>query len=372
MNKIKILIILLTLTAIKVNAQDTIKVSQTGGGDYFTIPQAVTAAVDGDIIYVFDGDYFETFSTNKKIHLIAQSRNVRLINPGTFSISGSSTLKGFSIETTVNVNGGVIFNNDFTNSNFSISRGSFIQNNFDSCTININSSSTPTLALANYISNAPGYGITTRYDTENFRIIANKFENCKNGAIYISKSNQNTIVSNNIFIYSNECLNIDRADNFVITNCLFVDNSGNRIITVYTSSSKDVSFYNCIFINNSSSSITNIPTSENPKGFNCFFNNTAVMPAAEGNIEQDPMFVNISAEDYRLQSGSPCIDAGSPLVNYFDLNGTRNDMGIYGGKYSWDNYHSETNGPIVIDVDLSPQIIKKGETITIKGSVIAK
>jgi len=35
--------------------------------------------------------------------------------------------------------------------------------------------------------------------------------------------------------------------------------------------------------------------------------------------------------DYHLQAGSPCIDAGQPGPEYYDPDGTRNDIGAYGG-----------------------------------------
>jgi parallel beta-helix repeat protein len=51
----------------------------------------------------------------------------------------------------------------------------------------------------------------------------------------------------------------------------------------------------------------------------------------EGNIDGDPLVVNASQGDFHLSPGSPCIDAGDPDPEFNDLNGTRNDMGIYGG-----------------------------------------
>ena len=45
-----------------------------------------------------------------------------------------------------------------------------------------------------------------------------------------------------------------------------------------------------------------------------------------GNIAADPLFVDPSNGDYRLQSTSPCIDAGDP-ASPLDLDGTRADMG---------------------------------------------
>jgi M6 family metalloprotease-like protein len=49
------------------------------------------------------------------------------------------------------------------------------------------------------------------------------------------------------------------------------------------------------------------------------------------NLSADPRLVAPAAEDYRLQSTSPCINAGDPAVAYNDQDGTRNDMGVFGG-----------------------------------------
>jgi hypothetical protein len=48
-------------------------------------------------------------------------------------------------------------------------------------------------------------------------------------------------------------------------------------------------------------------------------------------ISADPLFVNPTIADYHLLPSSPCIDAGHPDTIYNDPDGTRNDMGAYGG-----------------------------------------
>ncbi|MFH1469957.1 MAG: putative metal-binding motif-containing protein [Pseudomonadota bacterium] len=62
-----------------------------------------------------------------------------------------------------------------------------------------------------------------------------------------------------------------------------------------------------------------------------------------GNISEDPLFVDWTADgdldndDYHLGTGSPCIDTGNSATAYRDADGTRNDMGAYGGPQSeWD------------------------------------
>jgi len=79
--------------------------------------------------------------------------------------------------------------------------------------------------------------------------------------------------------------------------------------------------------------------------YNDVFGNTAggygapigpiLIPA--NNIASDPLYVSLSLDgdwtndDLALDTGSPCIDAGDPATFYNDPDGTRNDMGIYGG-----------------------------------------
>jgi hypothetical protein len=50
-----------------------------------------------------------------------------------------------------------------------------------------------------------------------------------------------------------------------------------------------------------------------------------------GNISADPRFVNAEGGDYSLGLDSPCMDAGDPDAAYNDADGTRCDMGAFGG-----------------------------------------
>lgn len=47
------------------------------------------------------------------------------------------------------------------------------------------------------------------------------------------------------------------------------------------------------------------------------------------------VFVSVSASDYRLRIGSPGINAGDPAEKFNDRDGSRNDMGAYGGSKSF-------------------------------------
>ena len=69
--------------------------------------------------------------------------------------------------------------------------------------------------------------------------------------------------------------------------------------------------------------------------YNCFWRNDTDIRSygfpfdSIGNIFRDPMFVNPESLNFHLQAFSPCIDAGEP--NILDMDGTRSDIGIYGG-----------------------------------------
>jgi hypothetical protein len=64
------------------------------------------------------------------------------------------------------------------------------------------------------------------------------------------------------------------------------------------------------------------------------FYNVSSPVGSNGNIAKDPQYTDTTAADgadwdLALQSSSPCIDAGDSSIS--DVDGTRSDMGAYGG-----------------------------------------
>lgn len=65
-----------------------------------------------------------------------------------------------------------------------------------------------------------------------------------------------------------------------------------------------------------------------------------------GNISADPLFIDPEHGNLHLSSDSPCIDAGNPDRIYNDPDGSRNDMGAYGGPKagSWVAIQGDESG----------------------------
>jgi len=57
-----------------------------------------------------------------------------------------------------------------------------------------------------------------------------------------------------------------------------------------------------------------------------------------GNLVDNPLFIDPENSNFKLEDSSPAINAGHPGNQFKDSNGSRNDMGAYGGPYgdSWD------------------------------------
>jgi len=78
-----------------------------------------------------------------------------------------------------------------------------------------------------------------------------------------------------------------------------------------------------------------------------------------GNIFCNPMYVDDDNHDYHLQAFSPLIDAGDP--NVLDVDGTRSDIGAYGGPYG-ESYEYLDLSPAIPDSLLASFVT---DTITI-------
>ena len=84
--------------------------------------------------------------------------------------------------------------------------------------------------------------------------------------------------------------------------------------------------------------------------------------ATEHQQDVDPKFVNQDEGDFRLQDDSPCKNAGASEAWYNDRDGSRNDIGLYGGPL-FDPDGKTTTKPVVLSAEIAPiQLIKGSDT----------
>ena len=79
------------------------------------------------------------------------------------------------------------------------------------------------------------------------------------------------------------------------------------------------------------------------------------------------VFNDLAGGDFTPQLASALIDAGSPLPQYNDRDGSRNDIGMFGG-HSFIPDGRTTNKPIVLGLDIAPIAVPTGGTVTIEST----
>lgn len=97
---------------------------------------------------------------------------------------------------------------------------------------------------------------------------------------------------------------------------------------------------NTVFTGNQCAIDTNVPGLGDVR-YNDFSGGAArcdgvAVVGVDGNFAANPMFTDPAAGDLHPLAGSPLIDGGVPGQDYGDVNGTRNDVGVYGGHFTLD------------------------------------
>ncbi|MDP3789386.1 MAG: right-handed parallel beta-helix repeat-containing protein, partial [Candidatus Omnitrophota bacterium] len=184
-------------------------------------------------------------------------------------------------------------------------------------------------------------GAINIYDSSNVDVTQNKIIN--NGswdqAAGLNIGNSTVTLQNNE-IRSNSVSNLGQAGGIYVSsgnisafNNIFVANNGGPAGAIYANNSNLV-VKNSIFTGNygSTAAVYFTGTGTQDFSYNDMYNNTLAdtygITMGVGNITADPLF----GDNYSLAAGSPCINAGDPDLQYNDHDGTRSDMGIYGGQ----------------------------------------
>lgn len=86
------------------------------------------------------------------------------------------------------------------------------------------------------------------------------------------------------------------------------------------------------------------------------------------NEELDLEKIDEGEYDLNLADGSAWIDAGRTGTPYLDTDGSRSDIGLYGGPFPFQDGKGAPSVPVVIDFQVSPTTVSPSGTITIQAT----
>ncbi|MFH2069886.1 MAG: FlgD immunoglobulin-like domain containing protein [Elusimicrobiota bacterium] len=341
----------------------TLKVPQ----EYSTIQSAIDAAGWGDIVQVSDGIYSP--STNGEVFPIQLKSGVSLYGANAdvsildaentnrvIECGSSSTIKGFTITngntpehgggifcfaSDVNIIENIIINNTAASTGLPRNGGGIYCSGSGKITRNVISNNQA----------QEGGGITCYGNAPD--IVGNLINNNNSwagGGIYVHTAWEqkyytvkiyNNIIVDNAASYGGgiKVTGADWASVYPqIINNTIRKNGNHGIYNTYA----DPTLINNIITENMGYGIYSYVGSYTDRGvtvtYSDVWNNTLGdyygCPPGVGCISSDPLFVGGTPFNYHLQPNSPCIDAGDTAPEYNDPDGSRNDMGCYGGPWA--------------------------------------
>ncbi len=166
------------------------------------------------------------------------------------------------------------------------------------------------------------------YGNMSSEIWENTFADCDSAVVIMGDETESELTKNNMFLTAGVANNV----------AILAEDSDSLLIYNNTIDSYDIGFYsdstNTDFQNNIvwHDSPTVEPVQVDTSEVNVIYNDIArpsgIYPGT-GNINSDPLFSDPANEDFSLQWGSPCIDAGNPSLVFQDDDGTTSDMGAF-------------------------------------------
>ncbi|PKN72501.1 MAG: hypothetical protein CVU50_06485 [Candidatus Cloacimonetes bacterium HGW-Cloacimonetes-3] len=294
----------------------TVDNNNPSAGQYSTVQAAINASNNDDVIYVYPSNIvYAGFTVNRRMKIYGVGWHASTVNLRKTTISGTvdftagaeySVLSGFAGNFYAYMNGVV--------GNVRLENCSFTAVDFNTVSSN----------ASNYtISSCFFYGGGTY-----------------NNWIAHQSSQTGILIMNCIFtgtasIMSNASSNTTIINTFIQTTNKVFDNSNsipnlrnNYIIaTGYTG--------------------TNTFPSDPVIAFN--MSSTAIFPTGTTNQNSIPLNTAFDTVNYRPIAGSPAINAGDPTSDYNDLDGSRNDIGAFGGPYPYRD-NGFTPLPTITDV----------------------
>jgi hypothetical protein len=330
--------------------------------DYPNIQAGINAGVDGDTVMLSPGTYHENLIFYGKRILLTGQSGITSTFLEQQSIN-QPILRFENNENTYSVVSGLTFRNctgapaiKIYNCSPTISRNKFVNNTNSSDGGAISAFFEYVVYLMPHIidnifegnSTTEGNGGSIYSYGGQMAISGNTFRsnhadgviNGHGGAIFI-RSCDSAVVDHNLFIH-NYCAVVGGAIDLsedqggeIYNNTLDSNfSSASNCAGIAAWYSNNFRIYNNIITNGGGTGILNYSGSGNNATYNDVWNNTTNyngIQAGTGSVSANPLFIGGSPYSYRLASGSPCINTGDP-DSPADSNGTRADMGYYGGS----------------------------------------
>lgn len=287
------------------------------GESHKTIQSALNDAQPGDTIFVEIGTYAENVVLQDGITIEGeQTAGSQIVGTGisgsTVTISGNGTISNMTIINTVTGSAAVSISSNVA--------GVTVANNL-------------------IIGSSTGTG---------------------SAAVSVSFNVTGVSVTNNLIIGSN--IGIQCASPSTLT---IINNTIDRNTTGITCAGPaTITFENNIVSNNTTG--INFPSSITVAGdFNDVYNNGSnLYQPGQNDFDSDPKFADRTVNDYHLQTGSACLDAGDPATSFNDkevltspVDYSQNDCGAYGGPtrdtapFQAQNVAPTTPAPDTIDLN---------------------
>lgn len=363
-------------------------VVQDGGpsGTYSSIGAAVAASVDGDRILINNKTtnlpWIENVTINKSISLLSAVPNQKFVVNGEYTIERN--------------NGRVItiigMYNVSTNSNFAVDNNSSYfpvktKLNIVNCELSgdlylYKSTSTQESLDVYFAQNKATnstlglkFGKVIGNELSSIRvlddlaitndtvfIVGNKVIATAIYALYVANSTQPLFVSNNYFEnYSNGNATVyfySAKEGSILIN--------NSINAIYSSSSRAISGFDQEIIN---CCIRGVMTTYNAS--KCFYNITSYENLPTALFNQKITSVSFNPDGSNAFTG--WLNAGNPSNHYLDLDLTRNDVGCFGGSYSFTNFHPIVDGKSArVSFVQTPRVVYQGQLMNAKAIGVNK
>jgi len=367
--KLFFMIIWLAAAALPLSAA-IITVDPYGGGDYEKIHDAVANAAAGDTVMCASFDYvFNTtdagVTVDKKLFIIGSGYDATADGGTSIEILASATIFTFSGTSKGSVLKGFRLKGN----------GTAVQVSVDDVTIEEN-------LFINKV-NAVNLNISgCKNDTVRSNIFTNM--GARSGSGLTVSSATGVLINNNLFGGMARGMYSWSNTSLLIINNVFVDNGSGTYVGTddWPYPGDSPSIYSNIYMNNAQSIGIRAGTPE--INFNGFYNNgsdpsTGVTsytgsPSFDSYTSGDvygPSSLDEDGYDFHLASGSGYIDKGIVGVDYRDVDGSINDLGMYGGPWPFMDDFGIPTIPNVTEISVSPSSVSPGGTITItaKGRI---